>query len=266
MIFISKHKILLAAIFGAVVLLVAVNGAYYFMRSGKEPIAEPNPIVSAAQVPDGWYAHQVGGYDGMNTILTRTKELPAVDPINYAYGEHMQISERDIGITPEAYVEQTKNVPDSAVQFATWSTLFGRKVFSLGFTSPNDGSKQQSIYLFGGNHVVMVNLYPDKQENRAAFQQVINYYAQDASLPVIPRTETLAACKTINLPPGQEYDIGGDTETGYVTVGYWPGSGPGMNTQETYAFLNYNDDLSQCTPSVKDLLERTKINGDKMSQ
>jgi hypothetical protein len=152
------------------------------------------------------------------------------------------------------------------VQFATWGTLYGRKMLSIGFTDPNDGSRQQYIYLFGGGRFVLINLYPDKQENRAAFQQVVNYYAQDASLPVISRIETLAACKTVNLPPGQEYDIQADTETGYVTIGYWPGSGPSMSTQEIYAFFNYNDDLSQCTPSVKDLLERTKINGDKMSQ
>jgi hypothetical protein len=204
-----------------VFILVVVGGAYYFIRLDKGPIAESNPIVSAAQVPDGWYSHQTGGYDGSQTILTRTQELPKADPNNYAYGEHIAIVERDIGLTPEQYLKQNLNVDESAMQFAIWNTLFGRKMFSVGFTDPNDGSKQQIIYLFGGNHVVMVNLYPDKQENRAAFQQVVNYYAQDASLPVISRIETLAACKTLNLPPGQEYDIHGDTETGYVTIGYW---------------------------------------------
>lgn len=223
-----------------------------------------NIPVSAAKVPEGWYSHQSAGYDGGETILTKTKDLPKADPNNYGYGEHIAIVERDIGISPEEYVKWPWPTDAPGIHYAAWGTLFGRKMFSTGFTDANDGSKQQSMYLFGDGHVIMVNLYPDKQENRAAFQQVVNYYAQ--TLPMIPRTETFQACKTVNLPPGQEYDIMGDPETGYVTVGYWPNSEPGMGTMATYAFLNYNDDLSQCTSSVKKELERAKVSASKMTQ
>lgn len=246
-------------------------GIYWYERGDALLVQPPSDITSvstttsAVSVPEGWYAHQAGGYDGPQTILTRTQELPKADSTNYAYGEHMAIVERDISLTPpDQYVERNVSVSGPTVQYAIWGTLYGRKKLSIGFTDPNDGSKQQYTYLFGGGRFVLINLYPDKQENRAAFQQVVNYYAQ--TLPMISRDETLAACKTINLPPGQEYDIHADTETGYATIGYWPGSGPSMSTQETYAFFNYNDDLSQCTPSVKDLLERTKGHGDAMSQ
>lgn len=219
--------------------------------------------VSTAQVPEGWYSHQSAGYDGGETILTKTKDLPKADPNNYGYGEHIAIVERDIGISPEEYVKWPWPTDAPGIHYAAWGTLFGRKMFSTGFTNANDGSKQQSIYLFGDGHVIMVNLYPDKQENRGAFQQVVNYYVQ--TLPMISRDETRSACKTINLPPGQEYDIMSDPETGYVTVGYWPHSSPGTSTPETYAFLNYNDDLSQCSPDAAKILTTAKQGADKMT-
>ena len=235
------------------------------------PLSTEQPVATtttghaqAAKVPEGWYSHQVGGYDESQAVLTRTKELPKANPNNYAYGEHIAIVERDLGLTPpDEYVKQNVSVSGPTVQYATWGTLFGRKMLSVGFTDPNDGSKQQNIYLFGGGRFVLINLYPDKQDNRAAFQQVVNYYAQ--TLPVISREETLTACKTVNLPPGQEYDIQADSETGYVTIGYWLGTGPGTGDTEIYAFFNDNDDLSQCTASVKKVLEIAKTSGNKIT-
>lgn len=224
----------------------------------------PSPIISAAKVPDGWYSHQSSGYDGEETILTKTPGLPKADPSNYAYGEHIAVVERYTSLTPEEYLKQTvyMNLDNSSVEFARWGTLYGRKMFSIGFTNPNDGSKEQSIYLFGDDQFILVNLYPDKQENRAAFQQVVNYYAQ--TLPMISREETQASCKTHDLPPGQEYDIQTDSETGYVTLGYWLGT-PG-DTQESYLFLNYNDDLSQCSPDIGKILSSARQGGNKIMQ
>lgn len=250
---ITNTKTILVAIVCFAVMACIVVASWSHFYSTSVFTSTPSIPVSSAQVPDGWYSHEVGGFDGMNIVLTKIKDLPAVNPTNYSYEENIEVSIRDIGITPESYVAQTKNVDESAVQFATWSTSFGRKVFSLGYTLA-DG-KQQRTYLFGGNHVVMITLYPDKQENRAAFQQVVNYYAQ--SLPVISRAETLNNCKTVIFTPGEERDTLGDPETGYVTVGYT------KNGVQTHAYFNYNDDLSQCTPSVHDLLSGMKIDVDK---
>ncbi|MHB8913876.1 MAG: hypothetical protein ACYC4I_02600 [Minisyncoccota bacterium] len=251
------------------VLFIGV-GIYWYERGDALLVQPPSDITSvstttsAAKVPDGWYSHEIGGFDGSQTILTRTQELPKADPSNYAYGEHIAIVERDISLTPpDQYVEQNVSISGPTVQYATWGTLYGRKTLSIGFTDSNDGSRQQYTYIFGGGRFVLINLYPDKQENQAAFQQVVNYYAQ--SLPVISRAETLAACKTTNLPPKQEYDIQTDPETGYVTVGYWLGTGPGMGGKETCAFFNYNDDLSQCDATVARLLTTAKAAANKMT-
>ena len=166
----------------------------------------------------------------------------------------------------EQYLKENPNVDESKVQVALWSTLYGRKMFSVGFTNASDGSKEQSIYLFSDKptydhyatgHVDVITIYPDTQENHPAFEQVVNYYAQ--TLPMISRTETVAACKSINLPPRKEYDMTADPETGYVTVIYHDASGT-----EQHVFFNYRDDSSQCTPSVKALLKSIKGTGETL--
>ncbi len=254
----QKKSILLVLL---AVLFIGVS--IYWYKRGDALLVQPlsdtisvSTITSAVAVPEGWYSHQAGGFDGSQTILTRTKELPKADPNNYAYGEHIAIVERGIGLTPpEQYVERNVSVSGPTVQYATWGTLYGRKMLSIGFTDSNDGSRQQYIYLFGGGRFVLINLYPDKQENRAAFQQVVNYYAQ--SLPVISRAETLNSCKTVIFTPGEEKDIAIDSETGYVTIGYTKNGVP------THTFLNFNDDLSQCTLDVRSLLSDIKAQIEK---
>lgn len=212
-------------------------------------------VVSDQFPPGGWYAHQVSGFDGWDILLTRTEELPRSDLDNYRYGDNISITDRHIAITPEEYVERTKNVDDSKVQYARWSSLYGHKVFYMGFTNENGSQMRQ--YLFGGNRAYTFAMYPDKQENRQAFQEVINHYAKDSALEKISRDETLRNCKTITFAPREERDIEIDSETKYVTVGY-------MNAGVwTYAFFNYNDDLSQCTPDVRNLLSRINADVDK---
>jgi hypothetical protein len=250
----SKNKAFLVVALGVAVILGFV--IYFVSQSSSQskqydPASKPSIPGLTAKVPEGWYSHQVAGIDAFDTVLTKTPDLPKADPNNYGYGEHIAIVERDIGITPEAYVKWPWPSDAPGIQYALWGTLFGREMFSVGFTDANDGSKQQNIYLFSGSHVVMVNLYPDTQENQPAFEQVVNYYAQnDASLPMISRAETLAACKSVNLPFRKEYDMTADPQTGYVTVIYHDASGT-----EQHVFFNYRDDPSQCTPSVKALLE-----------
>jgi hypothetical protein len=226
--------------------------AWHFQLTPVTPLIPRT--VSAAKVPEGWYSHELDGFEGLDFVLAKTPDFSKVRLDGSV--EHIAIVDRDTTVTPEQYLKENPIVDESDVQFAIWSTLYGRKMFSVGFTNASDGSKEQSIYLFGGipandssgnGHVVMVNIYPDTQENHPAFEQVVNYYAQ--TLPMISRTETMAACKTINLPPRKEYDMTADPQTGYVTVLYHDASGT-----EQHVFFNYRDDASQCTPSVKALL------------
>lgn len=257
---ITNTKTILVAIVCFAVMACIVVASWSHFYSTSVFTSTPSIPVSSAQVPDGWYSHEVGGFDGMNIVLTKTKDLPAADSTNYAHEEHIEISIRDIIITPEQYVEQQGLMvynPDVGGLEGRWSTFRAHKMVSF------DRKIGEIVYLFGGNKVYKFLLAPGFPNDRIDFWKVINYYAEDPAFPMLSRDETLVTCKTVNLPPGQEYDTLGDTETGYVTIGYWPGSVPGMGTQETYAFLNYNDDLSQCTPSVHDLLSGMKIDVDK---
>lgn len=251
-------------------IFVLAGIAFAFTRSNKEPVAQPQQIVSVAQVPSGWYSH-----DLMSTVaapellkyvvLTKNKDLPQHNPSDAPYDTpQITVTETKIDVTPEQQIKQlglaNENAEAVGLPVGRWTTYKGHKMFTITLELGGD-----TVMIFGGDKMYTFTFIGESQD-RNDLWKVINYYAEDTAFSMLSRDETLAACKTVNLPPGQEYDIGGDTETGYVTIGYWPGSGPGMSTQETYAFLNYNDDLSQCTPSVKDLLERTKINGDKMTQ
>lgn len=244
----SKDKPLLVAICAVFIL----GGIYYFTHSGKGPVAQPQQIVSAAQVPEGgWYSHTVSGIDSSIIILTKTKDLPAANPNNYVYGENIEIAQSTIGIPPEEYVKQTLNLPDNEIQSAFWTTLNGRREFSVSYT--RDGSGQQRDYLFGGDQVVTLTLNPTTPQNDGALQQVENYYSQ--TMPMISRAETQANCALTGIPidsdeysVAQTYDlqIGGN---GYVTLGYPRGS-----KDEKYIFLNFNDDLSKCSPDLRNIL------------
>lgn len=206
-------------------------------------------------VPAGWYAHIRDTSTITNVILTKEKELPNVGATELAaYGEQIDISISTTSLSAEAYIEKQGLTAPIATQ-QRWNTFEGHKMFSVSLPM---GS---TIILFGGNKVqTFISNYP---EDSADFWKVIGYYAQDPSFGKISRDETLNNCKNVILPQGQEYDIVSDSETGYVTVGYWLGTVPGMGGKETYAFFNYNDDLTQCTSSVRKLLSTVKAGAEK---
>lgn len=252
-----------------VIAFVAAGGAYYFTRSGKEPIAEPNPIVSAAQVPDGWYSHDlistvVAPELLKYVVLTKRKDLPQRNAGDAPYDTpQITVTETKIDVSPEQEVQQeglgTSDGIDAGLPAGHWGTYKGHKMFTITLELGGD-----AVMLFGGDKKYSFT-FVGESIDRNDLWKVITYYAEDPAFSMLSREETQTSCKTHNLPPGQEYDIQADPETGYVTLGYWLGT-PGGKTQESYLFLNYNDDLSQCSPSIKDLLERTKWHGDAMTQ
>lgn len=263
----SKHKVLIAILLSIGVIAAVLFESHYFINLFDKTNRVPN---SSSQVPKGWYEHvlvlpanapEVLKY----IVLTKHKDLPQRNVGEAPYDTpQIIIAETKINVSPEQTIKQlglaNENAEAVGLPMGRWTIYSGHKMFTITLEIGGD-----AIMIFGDDKMYTFTFIGNSQD-RNDLWRVINYYADNSSLPVISRDETLATCKTVNLPPGQEYDIMGDTETGYVTIGYWPNSSPGMGTPETYAFLNYNDDLSQCTPSIKQELERTKINGDKMSK
>lgn len=262
------HKItILVAIGCLAVVACTVAASWSHFHSTSVSTSTPFIPVSAAQVPDGWYSHDLIPKDTALELLkyialTKHKDLPQRNAGAAPYDTpQITVSESKIDVTPEQQIKQlglaNENAEAVGLPVGRWTTYKGHKMFTITLELGGD-----AVMIFGGDKMYTFTFIGESQD-RNDFWRVINYYAEDSSLLVIPRAETLATCKTVNLPPGQEYDIVGDTETGYVTIGYWPNSSPGMGKQETYAFLNYNDDLSHCTPSVHKLLSDMKIDVDK---
>jgi hypothetical protein len=240
------------------------------MCSGKEPVAQSQSIVSAAAVPEGWYSHDLIPNNAdpallKYVVLTKHKDLPQRNAGDAPYDTpQITVSEWKISVSPEQKIQQeglgTSDSIDAGLPAGRWTTYTGHKMFAITLEEGGDAT-----ILFGGDIMYEFTFVGDSTD-RNDLWKVITYYAEDPSLPVISRAETVQACKTVTLPPGQEYDIMGDPETGYVTIGYWPGSEPGMGTQEAYAFLNYNDDLSQCSSDVAKILTSAKQSAEKMTQ
>ncbi len=252
-----------------VIALVMAGGAYYFMHSGKEPVAQSQPIVSAAAVPDGWYSHNLIPKDAAPellkyAVLTKHKDLPQRNPSDAPYDTpQITVSKWNISVSPEQKVQQeglgTSDSIDAGMDAGRWSTYKGHKLFTILLQEGGD-----AVLLFGGNTMYEFT-FVGESVDRVDLWKVITYYADDAAFPMISREETRASCKTHNLPSGQEYDIQIDPETGYLALGYFLTTSKG-NPLETYLFLNYNDDLSQCSSDVAGILTSAKEGANKMTQ
>ena len=257
-------------IIGAVIIIVLIASGFVVWKlyaptsipkTSTDTSTQPPPI-SAAKVPDGWYSHETNGMDHVITLLSRT-----TDASTGTTTEQISISSVDTSLNPEDFIPKqglvggSLNSPDAQW---SWGIYQGHKTFSMTITA--NGTAQWFVYVFGGHTVYEFTLSPNNQGNpnlaqdRTDFWKVITYYAQQPSLEKLSRTETLQNCKTTTLPEDQEHNMQADPETGYVVANFTQGG------KTKYVFLNYNDDLSQCTPSVSKLLENVKGSAGKLPQ
>lgn len=217
------------------------------------------PRIEGVQIPNGWYTHETRGLEGTSTVLTRAKNLPD------GAAEQVGISIMETQLTPEDFIPRQGVVGgnlDSRDARWSWGIYQGHKTFSM--TLAPGGVQQWFVYIFGGDKIYQFVFSPNDQTNsnlaqdRTDFWKVITYYAQNPSFERLSREETQQNCKMISLPEGQEYNIQAEPETGYVVVSFT------KDNKKKYAFLNFNDDLSQCTPGIKQLLSSTKTQMNKI--
>lgn len=210
--------------------------------------------IEGIKVPSGWYTHQTYGMDNRMTVLSRTRELP-----NNPNIKQIDISDMTTPLTPEDFISHqgvvsgSLNSPDAEW---SWGIYEGHKTFSITLSS--NGVSQWFVYVFGGHTVYEFTLSPNDQTNpnlendRADFWKVITYYVQNPSFEKLSRTETQQNCAMFTMPTDQEPTIQADPETGYAVVNFT------KDGKKTYVFLNFNDDISQCTPSVAQILTTIK--------
>jgi hypothetical protein len=209
--------------------------------------------IEGVKVPNGWYTHQTYGIDHEMTVLSRTQELPKT--LN---AEQISISDMATSLSPEDFIPRQGLVGgslDSPNADWNWGIYKGHKTFSM--TVGANETSRWFVYVFGGQRVQEFTLTPNTKTNpnlekdREDFWNVITYYAQDASLEKLSRIETQNNCETVILPSDQEPVIQADPETGYVVVSFI------KDAKRTYAFFNFNDDISRCTSGVSTLLSNT---------
>jgi len=263
-----KRKIIVGIAVGALAALISVTISILKPRQPRENTSSNGDItaqqapkrIEGVKVPDGWYTHQTYGIDHAITVLSRTKDLPHSLTI-----EQIGISVMETSLVPEDFIPRQGavggNLTSPDAQWS-WGIYQGHKTFSMTFIA---GSVPQwFVYLFGGSKVYQFNLSPNDQtnpnlaRNRTDFWKVITYYAQDPLFERLSREETQRNCRTIALPEGQAYSVQAEPETGYVVVDFTE------DDKRKYAFLNYNDELSQCTPDIGRLLSRTKNKMEKV--
>lgn len=217
------------------------------------PAQQVSQAIEGVKVPDGWYAHQTYGMENEITVLSRTKELP-----NNPAVEQISVSNMNTSLSPEDFISRQNmgaGTPDASNVDWSWGIYKGHKTFSV--VSSGD-APQWFVYVFGGHTVYEFTLSPNDQTNpnleqdRADFWKVITYYMQDPSFELLSRDETLNNCKVVTLPNYQEPTIQVEPETGYVVINFTE------DGKKTYVFFNVNDDLPNCTPSVKTLLSNIK--------
>ncbi len=230
-------------------------------KTSSDISTQPSPI-SAVKVPNGWYSHNTNGIDHIITLLNRTTDAHASTTT-----EQISISSVDTSLKPEDFISKqglvggSLNSPDAQW---SWGIYQGHKTFSMTITA--NGTAQWFVYVFGGQTVYEFTLSPNNQSNpnlaqdRTDFWKVITYYAQKPSLGKLSRTETQQNCKTTTLPEDHEHNMQANPETGYVVANFT------QDGKTQYVFLNYNDDLSQCTPSISKLLENVKRSAGKLPQ
>lgn len=260
----SKTLYVIALIVFVIIAIVCFFTFTYFKYTHTS-----TPILSSAEIPNGWYSHNLLPKDrdpGLlrYVVLTKHEDLPLRNPSDAPYDTpQITVSKWKLAVSPEKKVQDegldTSDSIDAGIDAGHWGTFKGHKIFTFKLQEGGD-----AVLLFGSNTMYEFT-FVGESIDRIDLWKVITYYADDATFPMISREETLASCKTHNVPPGQEYDISVDSETGYVTLGYMLTT-PKGNAHETYLFLNYNDDLSQCSSDVATILKTAKAGAIKMTQ
>lgn len=258
-----KKPILIFAFIALAVVAIAIFFAVRFFGPKTEVvgITNPNPSnqqvpphVDGVQVPNGWHSHETRGMEGITTVLTRSEDA-SISPND----EQISISSIETSLTPEDFVPRQGVLGGSIGAPGTqsgWGIYQGHKTFSITFSS--EGVQKWAVYVFGGDKVYSFILSPNGDTNpnlnkdREDFWKVITYYAQLPSFEKLSRVETQENCKNVILPADQENDVQAEPENGYVVVNFM------QESKNTYAFFNYNDDLSVCTESVRKVLLNTK--------
>jgi len=122
-------------------------------------VLDTRHLLSDIEPLRGWYSHHISG----NILLTRQEELPDIGATEiYAYGEQIGIYLIKNGLTPEEWAAQKAyiDLDDVLVSSKEWSTYHGQKLLTVEHEAAGAGGKMLTKYLFAGDLIYIVSLYP----------------------------------------------------------------------------------------------------------
>jgi len=257
--------ILIAGYFLVVVSLDFLNPVERQMKKDMRERAElpSEPFLQDITPLKDWYAHRISDN---YILLTRQEELPDVGATEgYAYGEQIGINLIKSDMSPEEWVAQKVfiDLDDVLVLSKEWSTYNGQKLLTVEHEVAGAGGKMLTEYLFAGDLIYIVFLYPLEIYDDASGAYVRNKEGvQDLGrviyrlLPQILAQESvrrqLAENCARDIPREKIDDISFDPENKVVQFYWWD-----IETNDNvHTIVPYEPEtgFAGCSESVKDLL------------
>jgi hypothetical protein len=213
------------------------------------------------KLPDGWYAHRTSD---TSFFITLQKDLPNIGATEgYAYGDQVGVSLATTTLTPQLWVAGQQWLDDTALIISkNWVEAHGHTMLQVEHQT--EASPELTDYLFVGDRVYTITLYPDKGAGLAIFSNLQEKYSADPVYKIISDADARKNCETITFPPtGQERTIYVDTSTGIVTVDYLT-----QSDEQKTILLNYQNDYnySGCSVDAHELLSHIKEQQDNYPQ
>jgi len=163
---VKRKKILIFAFIAVVIFSIALFFAIDWndLRIKKEIRRSAQESPSAPFLKDiaplkDWYSHRISG----NILLTRQEELPDIGATEiYAYGEQIGIHLIKNELSPEEWAAQKAyiDLDDVLVSSKEWSTYHGQKLLTVEHEAAGAGRKMLTKYLFAGDLIYIISLYP----------------------------------------------------------------------------------------------------------
>ena len=208
----------------------------------------------------GWYAHRTSD---TSFFITMQKDLPNIGATEgFAYGDQVGVSLATTTLTPQVWVSEQQWLNDTALIISkNWVEAHGHTMLQIEHQT--EASPELTDYLFVGDRVYTITLYPDKGAGLSdnVLGAMIDKYAGDPAYKIISDEQARTNCENLTFANGEQKQYTYvDSVTGIVTVGYLT-----KKNESKIVLLNYHNDYnySGCSADAHILLFNIKVEQDR---
>lgn len=212
------------------------------------------------KLPAGWYAHRTSD---TSFLITLQKDLPNIGATEgFAYGDQVGVSLATTTLTLQAWVAGQQWLDDTALIISkNWVEAHGHTMLQVEHQT--EASPELLDYLFMGNRVYTITLYPDKGAGLSdnVLGAMIDKYAGDPAYKIISDEQARENCRSLSFAQGEQKQYTYvDSVTGIVTIGYLT-----EKNENKIILLNYQNDYnySGCSSDAHTLLYNIKVEQDR---